>query len=154
MSSIHNDHITFKAKLVSKHCEKAIGNITREVDLTHVQSFILGYIHEHKDSEICQRDIEHKFNITHPTVTGILKRLEEKGFITCVPSEKDRRFKIIKETDKAEKLHVTITNAIENAENEVTSCLTDDEKETLSALLDKILSSIYSDCCSASKENS
>ena len=40
-----------------------------------------------------QKDIEKALNLKNPTVTGILKRLEENGFVLIVPSNKDKRCK-------------------------------------------------------------
>ena len=40
-----------------------------------------------------QRDVEKNLNLKNPTVTGILKRLDEKGYIFCVPNANDRRKK-------------------------------------------------------------
>lgn len=135
--------VTFKMKMITKKSERVIGRIMRDVGLTHVQSFVLGFIHDNRDKDICQRDIEHFFNITHPTVIGILKRLEEKGYITCVPSESDKRYKIIRETKEAEALHMSIESAIDKAESEIVACLTDDEKDALMSALNKILDNIY-----------
>ena len=45
--------------------------------------------------EVNQKDLEHIEQVTHPTMTGIIKRLETKGFLICAPSENDRRYKKI-----------------------------------------------------------
>ena len=48
-----------------------------------------------------QRDIEKGLNLRNPTVTGLLKRLDEKGYILSVPSNTDKRCKNIYLTEKA-----------------------------------------------------
>ena len=47
-----------------------------------------------------QKDIEKALSLKNPTVTGILKRLDEKGFILAVPSNQDKRCKNIYPTEK------------------------------------------------------
>ena len=56
--------------------------------------------HTNKD-EVNQRDVERALSLKNPTVTGILKRLDEKGFVLCVPNAKDKRRKNIYLTEKA-----------------------------------------------------
>ena len=48
-----------------------------------------------------QKDIEKELDISNPTVTGILNRLEVKGLITRVPCRHDARAKNIEVTEKA-----------------------------------------------------
>ena len=51
-------------------------------NLTGMQMEILCYLKCNPDKEIHQREIEYWFQLKNPTVTGILNRLEEKGYIT------------------------------------------------------------------------
>ena len=45
--------------------------------------------------EINQKDLETSLKVTHPTMTGIIKRLEKKNAVVCTPSKLDRRYKKI-----------------------------------------------------------
>ncbi len=137
------DHfVLFKMRMIANAGKREIDKTTSSIGLTTAQSIILGYIHNHSDRELCQRDIERKFNLKHPTVTGIMKRLEEKGFIKCVPSPKDRRFKIISETEKALALHEEIETQLTNINKRFTSILSDEELECLENLLNKIIDNV------------
>ena len=92
-------HRAFKRKL-DEHL--------REVDLTGVQLGVLGQLARLEalgEGEINQRALETASHVTHPTMTEILKRLEQKGFIVCRPSAADRRNKSIASTEKARSLH-------------------------------------------------
>lgn len=60
----------------------------------------LGGAMYHK-KEVNQRTIEEHFKLTNPTVTGLLKRLEEKAFIERITSLSDARNKIIHLTDQS-----------------------------------------------------
>ena len=48
-----------------------------------------------------QRDIEKALNLKNPTVTGLLQRLDEKGYVLIVPNAKDKRKKNVYLTEKA-----------------------------------------------------
>lgn len=61
---------------------------------------MLDYLFHTSKDEVSQRDVEKNLNLKNPTVTGILKRLDEKGYIFCVPNANDRRKKIIYLTEK------------------------------------------------------
>ena len=45
------------------------------LDLTSTQSFILHHLVLHEGEQIYPKDIEKRFHLTHPTVSGVLQRL-------------------------------------------------------------------------------
>ena len=65
------------------------------------QSKILYYLLTHDNEEIYQKDIENEFDLRNPTVSEMLKKLENNGLVKRVQSEKDMRYKSIKPTEKA-----------------------------------------------------
>lgn len=148
---MRSNRMIFKAKLISLSVEKAINKTTSAFGLTSVQASILGYLNTNRDNEIYQKNIENNFNITHPTATGIIGRLEDKGFVTCLPSEKDRRYKIIRVTEKAISLHKDIITRMEEAEKQALSGFTDEEKEQLHTLLDKVIHNVVPESCEIGK---
>ena len=58
-----------------------------------MQGWIMGYLYDHKEEEIFQRDIEAQFYIARSTVTCLVKQMEQKGYIARVAVERDCRFK-------------------------------------------------------------
>ena len=62
------------------HCstDQAITNALTEMDLTAAQGHILVFL-AHRDTAPCPKDIEEFFHLSHPTVSGLLTRLERKG---------------------------------------------------------------------------
>ncbi len=61
---------------------RAIGQAKESLGLTATQGFVLGYLARHKNEPpMCLRDLETRFDLTHPTVSGIVSRLEAKGFL-------------------------------------------------------------------------
>lgn len=76
-----------------------------EFKLTASQTDVLLFVLRYSDKEINQVDIEKELHLKNPTVSGILNRLELKGFIEKKPSNKDKRYKRICPTQKAIELH-------------------------------------------------
>ena len=58
-----------------------------------MQGWIMGYLYDHKEEEIFQRDIEAQFYIARSTVTCLVKQMEQKGYIARVAVERDCRLK-------------------------------------------------------------
>lgn len=111
----------------------------KKYDLTSSQVEVLMYLGRNQDHEICQREIERFLHSSNPTVTGILKRLEKNGFIEREISTKDARYKHIIQSDKAKKIHREIKAALQNNEERLLSCLSDEERKELIYLLKKLI---------------
>ena len=50
--------------------------------------------------DVFQKDVEKRLKLTNPTVTGIVKRLEEKEMIVRCPSNDDARCKCLHVTEE------------------------------------------------------
>lgn len=133
-----NDKLGHKIKILKNEYSRALNSSLVEWDLTESQSLILAYL-DHFSGLPCQHDIETKFNIKHPTATGILKRLAEKEYVTFVSDEDDKRLKRILITDSGRAVSQSTKSRLDNVENILTSALTDDELRTLNLLLDKLV---------------
>lgn len=70
--------------------------------ITGRQTDVLFYLLDHQDEQIKQVMIEKEFQLSNPTVTGILNRLEQNGFIQRVAAQNDRRCNYIRMTQKTE----------------------------------------------------
>lgn len=125
-----------RVRLLSHSIRLAIDRNLTEMDLTGQQSFVLRYLSEHEDSVVYPKDIERRFRLTHPTVSGILQRLERKGYIICVPEPNDRRCKRITLTPVAREVQMDIWRHINDMEQTMTRGMRQDEIETLLRLLD------------------
>ena len=75
--------------------------LLKEQGLTFSQTMVVGFLCGQKDGKATQKEIEDHMQVSHPTVVGIVSRLEKNGFVTCYTDEKDRRNKIVCATDKA-----------------------------------------------------
>ena len=112
-------------------------------DLTGAQMFTIINLFKarEKGERLTQRDLERILDISNPTLTGILNRLESKGLIVRVPCKHDARSKYIEVTDKASGLDKEIRKAFEESEKELLGSLSDEEITQLHEYLEKILRS-------------
>ena len=81
------------------------------------------------------RDLEEFFDIKHPTVSGILQRLEAAGFVVLHASETDRRCKAIYLTQKAMDTHAQIELHIAQTEAKLVEHMTEAEAAEFRRLL-------------------
>ena len=82
------------------------------------------------------------WNLKNPTVTGILKRLDEKGYILCVPNAIDKRKKNIYLTEKAYDIQRRMEADRRKLDRELTRGMTKREIEALRRNLEKLLYNI------------
>ena len=106
------------------------------LDLTSTQSFILHHLSLHENEAMYPKDIEKRFHLTHPTVSGVLQRLEAKNFIVIEPDRADRRCKRIRLTDRARRCDEAVWHAFETLERLMCSGMSEEEQQTLLRLLD------------------
>ena len=82
-------HIGYLIKQVFLMNQARLNTIFAEFDLTASQTFTLIYLfkaHE-RGEQVHQKDIEDAMDISNPSVTGILNRLEHKGLVTALNDE-------------------------------------------------------------------
>lgn len=85
---------------LSAHCNRYM----EEIELTDSQSKVIAYLIHNEDREVNQKDIELGLKLMNPTVTGILNRLEKKGFVARTKSKIDGRYKKVELTEKGKEL--------------------------------------------------
>ena len=117
-----------------------------EMDLTAAQSHIMCYI-THRKEPPCPRDIEEAFQLTHPTVSGILSRLEQKGFIQMRPDARDRRCKRIFVLEKGMELDEMIHQVVRSMEEKMVQNFTEEEKAQFTDLLRRAIANMGADPC-------
>ena len=128
--------------MIQKTFEERRNKHLSKYNLTSSQQEILFYLGFHEGEPIHQREIEKWFRLKNPTVTGILNRLEEKGFIVRKTKENDKRFRMIELTEKSRCLMQEMCEEMWQMDDKIYSCMTAEERSQLSGLLERILNSL------------
>lgn len=129
-------HLGMRVRILSQTIHTAIDRKLTALGLTGQQSFVLRFLSEHTGEPVYARDIEKRFNLTHPTVSGILQRLEAKGFLASEPDVADRRCKRVTMTPKAEECQKEIERHIQALERTMVAGMTPEEAIIFGRLLD------------------
>jgi DNA-binding MarR family transcriptional regulator len=101
--------------------------------LTPIQHLILELLF--KEEGLSAGDIGQKLFLDSATLSGVLHRLTQKGWITKEADSEDRRFVRIYLTDEGKELKPSIIGERERINEEVLSVLTLEEKLLLKRLL-------------------
>lgn len=134
-------HIGYLIKQVFLMNQARLNTIFAEFDLTASQTFTLIYLfkaHE-RGVQVHQKDIEDAMDISNPSVTGILNRLEHKGLIHRVASTKDARVKNIVVSEQALELDKILREKFKENEEELVTALNDEEIACMQSCLLKML---------------
>ena len=111
------------------------------MDLTAAQGHVMGFLSQQAEAP-CPRDIEEAFHLSHPTVSGLLSRLEQKGFIRLRPDPNDRRCKRIDIQRKGLECHHTMHQTIMHIEQQLVQDFTPEEKEQFAVFLQRAITNM------------
>lgn len=110
-------------------------------NITMSQGRIIAYLSRNGNTAT-QKQIESFLGISHPSVVGIISRMERNGHIICTIDENDRRNKIVSLTPSAIDLRKDIDKYTTQCEKEMLSGFTEEERESLFKMLDAIYQSL------------
>lgn len=136
-----------KIAIINRAFRKRMDEKAASMGITSVQLCVLGSISRLEasgETEIHQNDLEQIEHVTHPAMTKLLQRLESKGFIQCVPSAKDRRYKKITCTERSAGIHHVILAQDAEVLEEFCKNFTQEKKEMLTHLTDLLLKNVDS----------
>lgn len=134
-----------KIAIINRTFRKKLDEKAAALGLTSVQLRVLGSISRLEaagQTEIHQNDLERIEHVTHPAMTKLLQRLESKGFVRCVPSSQDRRYKKISCTEQSAEIYKMILAQDQEVFTELFRPLTEAQKQEFVQLADIILKQI------------
>ncbi|MDH6369930.1 MarR family transcriptional regulator [Paenibacillus sp. VTT E-133280] len=113
-----------------------------ELGLNSQQGRMIGYIFEHQEKGVIQKDLAEVFNRKGASITSMLQGLEKKGYIKRVTPENDERQKSIFVLEKGALLVEEFNEIFSEVEASITKTLRPEETATLKSLLQKVNSSL------------
>lgn len=105
----------------------------KKYHLTMSQSRVLVYLRS-QGGQATQKEIETFLDVAHPTVVGLVSRMEQNGYVTCWPCE-DGRNKYVKLTPQAEAIDKDMQENMHANEEMLLAPLSPEERERLRDLL-------------------
>jgi DNA-binding MarR family transcriptional regulator len=121
--------------------DQSVTHALETMELTASQGHIMGYL-SHCETPPCPRDIESEFHLTHPTVSGILSRLEQKAFIELRPDPQDRRCKRVYVLEKGKQCHELMHKTIQTNEQRLVDGFTPEEQAQFAEFLRRAITNM------------
>lgn len=128
------------------HCRtsSAVTRALSSMDLTASQGQLMGYL-AHCQTPPCPKDIEQVFRLSHPTVSGLLSRLEKKGFLALRPDEDDRRCRRVYLLPKGKECIALMDRTIQENEERIIQGFLPEEQAAFSAYLHRAIENMRKD---------
>ena len=143
---ILNHHYGHLLRILHWCTDQSMTAALEKMDLTAAQGHIMGFL-AHQKQPPCPRDIEAEFHLSHPTVSGLLSRLEQKGFIELRTDPQDRRCKRIYILPKGRECHELMHRTIRENERRIVEGFTPEEQEQFGALLHRAIINMGANPC-------
>ena len=129
-------------RMIDIRIRKDLDQRNEEFMLSSLQVRILVFLIQHNEKEINPRDLEHCFHLSKPTITGVLKRLEDKEYLHYEASEKDHRYKQIVLDEKAYQCAKQLERNFKAMEEKLYQGFSEEELSEIRSLLLRLLSNI------------
>lgn len=149
-------HLGGYLRAISNAMAQNMQQNSEQLGLTSTQGMFLHHLWYRQEVlrlPTCARDLEAFFDIKHPTVSGILQRMESAGFVELRASDSDRRCKTVVLTEKAMAAHAQTTARIEQTEAKLVETMTAQEAAEFRRLL-QIAANNLGVCHKSHKEGS
>lgn len=126
--------IGFLIKQITDKIKVSADASFKEKNLTLTQARVLEYIMR-KGGSTTQKSIEEYLDVSHPTVVGIVSRMEKNGHLICHVDEDDRRNKIVEITGQAACLSRELEEGKKIQDEKLLRGLTEEEIDKLYDML-------------------
>ena len=107
-----------------------------KTDLTVSQAKIIRLVTDNR-GKLTQKALEERLQVSHPTIVGLVGRLEKKGYLSCDIAE-DHRNKLVFMTEKANVLSKSAREEIDEIEKTLLAGFTIEDKNKLRDMLQRL----------------
>lgn len=135
-----NHHIGYLIKSINDKLKIKADEDLKSHNLTLSQSRIVLLLSK-KHGGATQKDIEDELGVSHPTVVGLVSRMEQNGIVYTFFDNKSRS-KIVKLTEQAIPLSKDMEETISKSENEMLNGLSYSEIDQIEKSLKIILKNL------------
>lgn len=130
--------ISFTLRVIQNHIKTIICRGGPKFNIrpqSQLQGGILGFLYNHQNQAVYQRDIEKEFRISRATATNTLQVMEKNGLIVRKSQDKDARLKRIFMTEAALSNHIKVEAHMRMMDERMLRGMSDADVEELNRLL-------------------
>ena len=131
--------ILIKIRKIVRSIDIESKKIQKEYGVSIPQVLCLNFLHESPNYQSTQGEIRKFLNLNSSTVSGIINRLEKKGFLARLPKSGDKRVVNIALTSSGDKLLSTIPSLLHEQLSEKLKKLDQTELQNVETSLNTII---------------
>lgn len=133
--------IGYQFKLISDKLKVHADADLKNQGLTLAQSRVLTFLNE-QDGIATQKEIEDFLQVSHPTVVGLVSRMEQNELVETWFDPENRRNKMVRLTEKSKKIGENMDEVTEQHDKALLNGLSEQEQAELNRMLDIILKNL------------
>lgn len=135
----------YKFKRIHDMFRARMNEEMKREDLTFSQMEILFYLLRHMEHPINQRELCAAIQVSHPTMIGLINRMEEKKLVVRKTDPANRRSHYIEMTAKAQEIMRRTKQQRARSDEELVKGFTKEQVEELNLLLAKVYCNMQSE---------
>ena len=147
---VHYGHLI---RILHWYTDQTMTDALEKMDLTAAQGRLMAFVAHRGAQPTYARDVEAELHLTHPTVSGLLSRLEQKGFVTLQTDPSDRRSKRIVFSEKGLSCHERMHTVIQEHERRIVEGFTPEEQAQFAQYLQRAIDNVHPKNGCQSKED-
>ena len=136
---VHYGHLV---RILHWCCDQTMTEALNKMDLTASQGRLMAFLAHRGEQPTYAKDVEAEFHLSHPTVSGLLSRLEQKDFLELKTDPNDRRSKRIVISEKGMASHERMHSVIMDNESRIVQGFTPEEKEQFALFLQRAIDNV------------
>ena len=133
--------IGYQFKLISDKLKVHADVDLKNQGLTLAQSRVLTFLNE-QDGIATQKEIEDYLQVSHPTVVGLVSRMEQNELVETWFNPENRRNKMVRLTEKSKKIGENMDEVTEQHDKALLNGLSEQEQAELNRMLNIILKNL------------
>ena len=133
--------IGYQFKLISDKLKVHADADLKNQGLTLAQSRVLTFLNE-QDGIATQKEIEDYLQVSHPTVLGLVSRMEQNELVETWFDPENRRNKMVRLTEKSKKIGENMDEVTEQHDKALLNGLSEQEQAELNRMLNIILKNL------------
>lgn len=131
---MYNKTVNGLIKRISDKVRCRADSNLKEHDLTLSQARILRFLCCN-GGQCTQKQLRDFLQVSHPTVVGLVSRMEQNDYVTTVVMPQDKRNKVVVATDKANAVSQELQDYMQRIENTMLQGLSDKQQQDLAEML-------------------
>ena len=147
--SVHYGHLI---RILHWCTDQMMTDALDKLDLTAAQGRLMAFLAHRGEQPTYAKDVETEFHLSHPTVSGLLSRLEQKGFLELKTDPNDRRSKRIAISEKGMASHERMHSVIMDNESRIVQGFSEEEKAQFAQFLHRAIENVRPDTGCQKKE--